>query len=260
MSSLNVKVLGCSGGIGGVELQTTSILVGEQTLIDAGTGVSALTLEQLSAINNLYLTHSHMDHIALCPMLIDSTYDSRQKPLRINALKSTIEDLNKHIFNWKIWPNFSEIVIDGAPQQEIHTISVGQSFALEGGGEIVVGPAKHQVPSCSYLIIGKNKKLFFSGDTSYTSDIVSFIKDHEPVEHVILECAFSNKEKKIAKLSEHMCTEGVLKIISEIGENHNFYITHLKPSQRDLIMDEILGEKINGMEISRLFSYQVFSL
>ncbi|MDX9951836.1 MAG: 3',5'-cyclic-nucleotide phosphodiesterase, partial [Methylophilaceae bacterium] len=42
---MRVKVLGCSGGIGGT-LRTTSFLIDEDILMDAGTGVGDLTIEQ----------------------------------------------------------------------------------------------------------------------------------------------------------------------------------------------------------------------
>ena len=43
---MKIKVLGCSGGIGGA-LRTTSFLVDDDILIDAGSGVGDLSIEQL---------------------------------------------------------------------------------------------------------------------------------------------------------------------------------------------------------------------
>ena len=50
--TMQVKVLGCSGGIGG-DLRTTSLLVGEHVLVDAGTGVCDLPLEALLKIDQV---------------------------------------------------------------------------------------------------------------------------------------------------------------------------------------------------------------
>ena len=44
---MKVKVLGCSGGIGG-NLRTTGFLVDHDILIDAGTGVSDLLMPKLN--------------------------------------------------------------------------------------------------------------------------------------------------------------------------------------------------------------------
>ena len=47
---MKVKVLGCSGGIGGKHLRTTAFRVDNDVLIDAGTGVADLSLTELSMI------------------------------------------------------------------------------------------------------------------------------------------------------------------------------------------------------------------
>ena len=62
---MKVKVLGCSGGIGGKHLRTTSFRVDNDILIDAGTGVGDLSLTELSMIDHIFLTHSHLDHIEI---------------------------------------------------------------------------------------------------------------------------------------------------------------------------------------------------
>jgi hypothetical protein len=41
---MKLRVLGCSGGIGGGHLRTTSLLVDHDILIDAGTGVADLSV------------------------------------------------------------------------------------------------------------------------------------------------------------------------------------------------------------------------
>ena len=68
---MRVRILGCSGGIGGC-LRTTSMLVDEDILIDAGTGVGELSIAELAAIDHVFVTHSHMDHIASIPFIADT--------------------------------------------------------------------------------------------------------------------------------------------------------------------------------------------
>ena len=75
-----LRVLGCSGGIS-ADLRTTSLLLNENILIDAGTGVGDLTLAQLRKIEHLFLTHSHLDHICSIPFIAEAVGGSRDKPL-----------------------------------------------------------------------------------------------------------------------------------------------------------------------------------
>lgn len=68
---MQVRVLGCSGAIAR-DARTTSFLLDDRILIDAGTGVGDLTLEEMLRIEHVFLTHSHLDHIAALPLMIDS--------------------------------------------------------------------------------------------------------------------------------------------------------------------------------------------
>ncbi|MGB8857237.1 MAG: MBL fold metallo-hydrolase, partial [Burkholderiales bacterium] len=68
---MKLKILGCSGGIGG-DMRTTSLLIDDDILIDAGTGVGDLSLDDLVRINHIFITHSHLDHVACIPLLVDT--------------------------------------------------------------------------------------------------------------------------------------------------------------------------------------------
>ena len=60
---MRIRVLGCSGAIA-KDCRTTSFLIDEDTLIDAGTGVGDLSLDEMRKIEHVFLTHSHLDHVA----------------------------------------------------------------------------------------------------------------------------------------------------------------------------------------------------
>jgi len=65
-SHMKINVLGCSGGIGS-GLRTTALRVNSNTLLDCGTGVGDVPLEELFKIKHVFITHSHLDHIADYP-------------------------------------------------------------------------------------------------------------------------------------------------------------------------------------------------
>ena len=81
---MRLKILGCSGGIGG-DLRTTSMLLDHDILIDAGTGVGDLTMSELAAIDYVFVTHSHVDHVAAIPLLVDTVGWMREKPITVRA-------------------------------------------------------------------------------------------------------------------------------------------------------------------------------
>src|SRR5262245_13133766 len=103
---MKLTILGCSGGISS-GLRTTSMLLGEDVLIDAGTGVGDLSIEALAKIDHVFVTHSHLDHICSIPFLVDTVGQMRNQPLTVHGIKPTVDALRSHIFNNRIWPDFS---------------------------------------------------------------------------------------------------------------------------------------------------------
>ena len=121
---MQIRVLGCSGAIA-KDCRTTSFLVGDSILIDAGTGVGDLTLEEMGRIDHVLLTHSHLDHIAALPLMLDSVSSLRRSPVQVHALPATIEALQAHVFNNTIWPDFSVIPSQASPFLRYQAFSTG---------------------------------------------------------------------------------------------------------------------------------------
>src|SRR5438105_15123906 len=139
--TVKVRVLGCSGGIGG-GLRTTSMLVDADILIDAGTGVGDLSLEQLAKIDHIFVSHSHLDHVTSIPFLVDTVCWMRASPVTVYGIKEVLDILRAHLFNWKIWPDFTQIPNGDKPFMVYREIRVGEVTEF-GGRRITAIPANH---------------------------------------------------------------------------------------------------------------------
>lgn len=122
---MHIKVLGWAGGIGG-HLRTTSFMIDDDVIIDAGTGLGDLPLNQMTGIRHIFLTHSHMDHITGLPLLADSMFGVHQEPIMVYAQEKTIKALKSHIFNWVVWPDFSELPSKEFPCLEFRIMQPGE--------------------------------------------------------------------------------------------------------------------------------------
>ena len=111
---MKLRVLGCSGGIGG-DAQTTAMLLDDDILIDAGTGVGTLSMDELIRIDHIFVTHAHLDHVACIPFLVDTVGAARTRPITIHALQATLDSLREHLFNWQLWPDFTKIPTSNSP-------------------------------------------------------------------------------------------------------------------------------------------------
>ena len=235
---MKLRVLGCSGGIGGRYLRTSAMLVDDDILVDAGTGVSELSLSELAAIDHVFITHSHLDHIAALPLMIDSVADLRDRPVTVYATPATLEILQDHVFNWAIWPDFSEIAIRQQPVMQYRAIEVGELLRF-GERTISALPAEHTVPAVGYHLDSGAGSLVFTGDTTCNAALWPLLNRIDNLRYLIIETAFSNREQSLAVLSKHLCPSMLVDELALLKREVEVYISHLKPGQIELIMGEI---------------------
>lgn len=254
---MKIRVLGCSGGIGG-SLRTTSLLLDDDILVDAGTGVGDLTLDRLARIDHVFVTHSHLDHIACIPFLVDTTCWMRRNPIVVYALRETLEALRTHIFNWKIWPDFTKIPDPSRPCMVYREIAVGETITL-GERHLTPIPANHTVPAVGYAIQGPRAALVFTGDTTVDDGLWRVVNGMARVDYLIIETAFSNKEREIAAASKHLCPEQLAGELAKMTATPEVYVTHLKPGEGALTMKEV-GEAAGRWRPRMLENNQEFVL
>lgn len=256
---MQIKILGCSGGIGG-ELRTTSMLIDHDILIDAGTGVGDLKLDELLSIDHIFITHSHLDHIAFIPLLLDSVIGIRVTPITVHASAQTITTLRTHIFNWKVWPDFNAIPDATQPFLLYNEISLGETITIQGRN-ITALPANHVVYAMGYQINHGGDSLVFTGDTTTCDALWLAINKIHQLKYLIIETAFSNSEIELAKLSKHLCPSLLTLELAKLKafQDVEIYITHLKPGEGECIMQEIADEHLN-MSIQALNKHQTFNL
>lgn len=243
---MKVRILGCSGGIA-KDYRTTSFLLDQDLLVDAGTGVGDLTLDEMAVIDHILLTHSHLDHITSLPLMIDGVAAQRVKPVQIHALQATIDALKTHIFNNIIWPDFSRIPTPTAPLISFHPLVVGQVLEL-AGKRVEVLPAVHTVPAVGYVVAaGQQGSWVFTGDTSHNPALWHRLNNLD-IAMLVIETAFSNRDADLAKRSMHLSPQAVALELEYIESNRRYpiYFTHLKPAQRHFIMAEIQALMLAG--------------
>ncbi len=255
---MKVRILGCSGGIGGRHLRTTSMLVDSDILIDCGTGVGDLSIAELAQIDHVFLTHSHLDHIACLPLMVDTVGDMRNRPLTVHASEATLEILRNHVFNWAVWPDFTEIPSVEKPFLCFESLHVGTPVDMSGR-RIVPLPASHTVPANAYQLDSGKASLVFTGDTGPCPALWAAVNRIGNLRTLIIETAFSNRERRLAAVSKHLCPDTLKEELAHLERDAEIYITHLKPGQIELTMQEI-EDRIGELNPRMLQNNQVFEL
>ncbi len=235
---MKLRVLGCSGGIGGRHQRTTSFLVDHDILIDAGTGVGELSIAELAAIDHVFLTHAHLDHIAALPMMIDTVADRRDQPLTVYGSAAVLDSLRQHIFNWAIWPDFSQVPSAEQPFMRYRRIELGEPISL-AGRQVSALPAHHTVPAVGYCLDSGAASLAFSGDTGPCEAFWQAVNAIPNLRHLIIECAFPNGEASLAALSKHYSPNILAAELKKLTQPCAIHLSHLKPGQVEVTMAEI---------------------
>jgi ribonuclease BN (tRNA processing enzyme) len=235
---MKLRVLGCSGGIGGRHLRTTSLLVDNDVLIDAGTGVGDLSLAELMQIDHIFITHSHLDHVCSIPFLVDTVGGMRNKPLIVHAAEPTLEIIRNHLFNWSIWPDFTQIPTTDKPFMKYSALQMDKAVEIKGRRFTPV-PANHVVPAIGFHVDSGHGSLVFTGDTTTNDPLWKVVNKIANLRYLIIETAFCNREKELAIVSKHLCPSLLAEELAKLERSAEVFITHLKPGEIELTMQEI---------------------
>ena len=234
---MKLRILGCSGGIGSDSL-TTAMLLDNDILIDAGTGVGSLSLDELVGIDHIFITHAHLDHVAAIPFLVDTVGCMRERPITVHASQPTIDALTQHLFNWSIWPDFTKIPNSCSPYMQFGILSVGEMVEINGR-QITPLPANHTIPTIGFQLDSGQASLVYTGDTTTNDSLWMIVNEIKNLRYLIVESAFSDQKKDIAIRSKHLCPSLLAEELEKLTQDVEIYITHLKQGEADLTMREI---------------------
>jgi len=234
---MQIRVLGSSGGIGD-GARTTSLLVDQDVLIDAGTGVADLTLGAMAGIDHVFLTHAHLDHVVCIPFLLDSVGCRRDRPLVVHAQEATLAVLRQHLFNNALWPDFTTIPTRDRPYLRYESFSPGETVTIDGRRFHAI-PVTHSIPAVGYLIGSGQASLAFSGDTTTTDQFWRELNTCTDLTHVVIETSFQDADEETARVSGHLCPRLLAEELRKLEHAVPVYITHLMPGEEETILAEI---------------------
>ena len=261
---MQIRVLGCSGSIAAGS-RTTSFLLDDDVLIDAGTGVGDLTLDELARIDHIFITHSHLDHVLSIGLLADSVtrrrHAAKSPPVQVHALQATIDALRQHIFNGIIWPDFTRLPHPDHPVLALCPLSVGEVVPL-GARRVEVLPAAHTVPAVGYAVTAgagpEHAAWVFTGDTGPNAALWARLAEIK-IGTLVIETAFRDDEHMLAQISQHLCPSALARELGQLRQPTEVLITHIKPGEVEAVMAEIAALP-TPHRISALVTGQVIGL
>lgn len=236
---MQICILGCSGGACG-ELRTTALQVDEDILVDCGTGVGDLTLQQMARIRHVFLTHSHLDHILFLPLLSDAALALRDGPITVHALPETIAALKQHLLNGVLWPDYSALPTPQNPHIRLQPLAEGETVTL-GKRHITALPARHTVPAIGYLLDSGAASFAFSGDTTYCEAFWDALNRTDNLQYVMMETTMRDADLDVAERSRHTIPSLLARGMTRLQQPAHLLVTHIEPDKVVEVRAEILA-------------------
>jgi HD-GYP domain-containing protein (c-di-GMP phosphodiesterase class II)/ribonuclease BN (tRNA processing enzyme) len=240
-----IKILGAYGtkakGFG-----TSAFYLNKNSVIDAGNLLDSLD-EESAFIENIWITHAHLDHIIDIAYVLDNYFSLRTKTLNIMALPKTIQAIQENYMNDVIWPDFSKIKLNNSEEMAVKyiNIEVDKTYSISETEEIRAFETDHTVESCGYIYKRNDRSVLITADTYSLSNMMKQIERDKSIKSLVLECSFPSNMEKLAKNSKHLTTKILFEKIKKLNTNAlQLYINHIKPVHVNEITAEI--EKYRG--------------
>ncbi|MGI9237633.1 MAG: MBL fold metallo-hydrolase [Woeseiaceae bacterium] len=235
---MRIRVLGCSGGIG-AGARTSAMLIDNDVLIDAGTGIGDLELSDLDSIRHVFLTHAHLDHIAGLPMLADRVFDENFKtPLTVYAREETLRAVQDHLFNNIIWPDFAKLPSPDNPMLRYQVCSPGDTVTIDRRDFYAVD-VMHSVPSLGFTVQNSGGAFAVSGDTKTNETLWPVLNACDDLRVLVIEVSFPDEMESLAADSGHYTPRTLTDDLQRLRHDPEIWLTGMKPGEEDKIYAQV---------------------
>ncbi|MEL7186886.1 MAG: 3',5'-cyclic-nucleotide phosphodiesterase [Pseudomonadota bacterium] len=235
---MRIRILGCSGGIG-AGARTTALLVDDDVLIDAGTGIGDLSLDELDPIRHVFLTHAHLDHVAGLPMLVDRIFDENVKePLTVYAREETLRAIQDHLFNGTIWPDFGKLPTADNPMLRYRVCSPGDTVTI-GCRDFYAVDVMHSIPSLGYTVQNSGGVFAVSGDTKTNETLWPVLNACDDLRVLVIEVSFPDEMEELAAAAGHYTPKSLTDDLKRLEHQPDIWLTGMKPGEEDRIYEQV---------------------
>lgn len=226
----------------------SSYLINGTVGIDVGcTGFYGSPQEQ-EAIRNIFLTHSHTDHTASLPILIENAWTPTDQCPTIHGSPETLEAVQKHIFNDVMWPDFVALSQQAPPFLRMSTVQ--SETPIEAGGlRFTPVAVNHVVPTFAYVVEDGRSAVIFGADSGPTNRIWEIAHRTPNLRAVFLEACFPNSLSDLAKVSLHLTAEMFAGEVAKMPPGVRVIAVHIKVRYRAHVIRELESLNLGNLEI-----------
>lgn len=231
-----------------------SVIIDDRVAVDAGSLALSCSAVQRQQVRDVILTHSHLDHIAGLPLFIDDLFATLTEPVRVHATSEIVEIMERDVFNWSVYPRFSELSNSSGPVMEYREFKCGTPFTaahLTVNGVHV----NHRVAACGYVVSDGKASIGITGDTSETDDIWQAFNAQPDLKAVLVECAFPDELGELAAVSNHLTPGKLHRELEKLRSGPEVYVINIKPMYREKVVEQLAAVPVKLLEVGRVYEF-----
>jgi len=242
---MRIKVLGCYG-TEFLRFKSCGFLINGSVMLDAGSIVSTLNLEEQRGVEDIFITHSHLDHIKDIFFLANNLLEEKGRTIRVHSAPAIVKSLKRHFINGIICPDFTSIPLGDGHVLGFETIQEGVFYHFPQGISIRAEKVDHNIAAVGYIIRCDHGHVVYTGDTGPTEAIWDVCNALGDLLAVFIECSFCNSQQELATLSGHLTPQTMAQELEKLKDkDYPIFIFHMKPQYLNTIEEEIkaLGDE-----------------
>jgi cAMP phosphodiesterase len=245
---VKVRILPSSPDAGHLQ-HLVSFVVDGHLAIDAGCIGLCGPPGLQAGITSLVLTHSHLDHVCSLPMFAMNVLDSSGHGIVVSAPAPVIDSLRQDVFNWRVWPDFTTLKIDGQPLVQLTPLEPRRPTAF-GGLVATAIPVNHPVPTVAYLVEDGQSAVLFALDTGPTEEIWQVASRTPHLTTAFVDVAFPDEMSTLAEASGHMTPSLAQTEFRRLPDGVKKIACHIKPAYYDRVVDQLGRLAIRNLTIA----------
>jgi len=223
-------------------------VVDDLIAFDAGSLAMAATDEQKKQIRDVVISHAHLDHVAGLPLYIDDLFATIKRPIQIHATTEVIEILERDLFNWSIYPRFSELTNDYGVVLEYRPFEVEKDFTVKHL-RVKAIKVNHKVPSVGFLVSDGKSSFALTNDTAEINRFWEVVNQQEKLSAIFVECAFPDELGELAASSHHLTPQVLQKEIAKLKRDCPIYVVNIKPMYFEQVTCQIKQLNIQNLQV-----------
>jgi ribonuclease BN (tRNA processing enzyme) len=226
----------------------TSYLINGTVAVDAGSLHMIGSIEEMSRVRHVLLTHAHLDHIASLPPFLDVVYDGSGDCVVIHGPAHALECLKTDVFNNRLYPDFLKISTFRPPYLRLEELQPGVTIEL-AGLRITPVAVNHVVPTFGYVIEDDHSAVVFPSDTGPTEEIWKVANRCKDLQAVFLECTFPGAMAWLADIAKHLTPALYAEEMKKLARPVRAITVHTHPRHRDRVVQELLELGLPRVEV-----------